>query len=94
MRTWRAGFMIWALAALLALPTVAAAQSGATPGKPVPVDLELVLAVDVSRSIDADEFELQRQGYARAIVNPAVLNAIRSGPIGSGRFIELFVRLG
>jgi hypothetical protein len=83
MRTWRAGFMMWAWAALLAIPTVAAAQSGTAPGKTVPVDVELVLAVDVSRSIDADEFELQRQGYARAIVNPAVLSAIQTGSIGA-----------
>src|SRR5271170_7866662 len=82
MRTWRAGFMIWAWAALLAAPNLAAAQ-GAPPGKTVPVDIELVLAVDVSRSIDADEFELQRQGYARAIVNPTVLSAIQSGSIGA-----------
>jgi hypothetical protein len=91
MGAWRAGFMIWALAALLAIPPQAAAQSGtpsgmpssAAPGKTVPVDLELVLAVDVSRSIDADEFELQRQGYARAIVNPTVLSAIQTGSIGA-----------
>jgi len=83
MRTWRAGFMIWAWAALLAAPTVAAAQAVAAPGKTVPVDIELVLAVDVSRSIDADEFELQRQGYARAIVSPAVLSAIQTGSIGA-----------
>jgi hypothetical protein len=74
--------MVWAWAALLALPSLAAQPAGA-PSKSVPVDIELVLAVDVSRSIDADEFELQRQGYARAIVNPAVLNAIQSGSIGA-----------
>jgi len=44
---------------------------------PLPVDLELVLAVDVSRSIDDDEYALQKQGYARAFVNPSVLNAIK-----------------
>jgi hypothetical protein len=80
MRTWRAAFWIATWAALLALPVPAAPQS---PAKTVPVDLELVLAVDVSRSIDADEFDLQRQGYARAIVNPTVLSAIQSGAIGA-----------
>src|SRR6266852_886659 len=43
-------------------------------------DLLLVLAMDVSRSMDQAKFRLQRQGYAAAISNPQVLNAIRSGP--------------
>jgi hypothetical protein len=44
------------------------------------VDLELVLAVDASRSIDGFEYRLQRQGYARALIHPAVIGAITSGP--------------
>src|SRR5512146_3338488 len=44
-----------------------------------PVDLLLVLAADVSRSVDATKFQLQREGYAAAIANPRVLEAIRSG---------------
>lgn len=44
------------------------------------VDLELVLAVDVSRSIDDDEFALQRQGYAEALRNPRVIAAIQANP--------------
>ena len=43
-------------------------------------DLLLVLAMDVSRSMDRAKFLLQRQGYAGAISNPQVLNAIESGP--------------
>src|SRR5713101_1685430 len=43
-------------------------------------DLLLVLAMDVSRSMDRAKFLLQRQGYAAAISNPQVLNAIESGP--------------
>ncbi len=43
-------------------------------------DLLLVLAMDVSRSMDQAKFFLQRQGYATAISNPQVLNAIKSGP--------------
>jgi hypothetical protein len=46
------------------------------------VDLLLVLSSDVSRSIDAPKFKLQRDGYAAAIVNPRVLQAIRSGALG------------
>jgi hypothetical protein len=45
------------------------------------IDLALVLAVDVSRSIDDQEFELQRQGYAAALTSPRVLKAIQSGPL-------------
>ena len=44
------------------------------------VDVALVLATDVSRSVDSDEFELQRKGYADAFSTPRVLDAIRSGP--------------
>jgi hypothetical protein len=88
MRAWRAAFSIVAFVALLAIPHPASSQSGPPSGpaattKTVPVDLELVLAVDVSRSIDTDEFELQRQGYARAITNQSVLSAIQTGAIGS-----------
>ena len=47
---------------------------------PMTVDLELVLAVDVSRSIDDDEYNLQKQGYADAFTHPAVLSAIQANP--------------
>ena len=43
------------------------------------VDLQLVLAVDVSRSIDEVEAELQRRGYIEALTNDRVLDAILSG---------------
>src|SRR5579884_1578455 len=46
------------------------------------VDLLLVLSSDVSRSVDAPKFKLQRDGYASAIVNPRVIQAIRSGSLG------------
>ncbi len=46
------------------------------------VDLLLVLAADVSRSIDAEKFQLQRNGYASALANPRVLDAIASGRYG------------
>jgi hypothetical protein len=48
----------------------------------VPVDLELVLAVDVSRSVDPEEAKLQREGYLEALTHPRVLQAIRSGGLG------------
>lgn len=47
------------------------------------VDVALVLAVDVSRSIDADEARLQREGYRTAVSDPVVVAAIRGGMLGS-----------
>jgi hypothetical protein len=44
-----------------------------------PVDLELILAIDVSGSIDEEEAALQRQGYLRALVHPQVIQAISGG---------------
>src|SRR5712692_9108856 len=54
-----------------------------------PVDLLLVLAADVSRSVDQPKFQLQREGYAAAISDRRVLDAIRSGR--SGRIAILFL---
>lgn len=48
-----------------------------------PVDLQLVLAVDVSRSIDDDEARLQRQGYIEALTSARVLAGIRGGQVGA-----------
>lgn len=46
------------------------------------VDLLLILAADVSRSVDSAKFQLQREGYAAAIADPRVLDAVRSGRVG------------
>lgn len=62
-----------ALLSLLVLPGAARAEE---------VDLKLVLAADVSRSVDEREFQLQREGYAAAFRDPRVMQAIRSGPLG------------
>jgi hypothetical protein len=53
------------------------------------VDLLLVLAADVSRSVDAPKFQLQREGYAAAISNRQVLDAIRAGR--NGRIAVMFL---
>lgn len=47
-----------------------------------PVDVALVMAVDVSRSIDEDEARLQREGYRAAVTDPRVVEAIRGGMLG------------
>jgi hypothetical protein len=46
------------------------------------VDLLLVLAADISRSLDTTKFKLQREGYAAALTNPKVIAAINSVPTG------------
>src|SRR3954447_19798522 len=51
-------------------------------GDPTSVDVELILAVDVSYSMDMDELAVQREGYAQAIVSKEFLQALRSLPKG------------
>lgn len=70
-----------ALAALAigALSTSASGQEQAAQQK---VDLELVLAVDISQSMSPDEHELQRNGYVDAFRHDDVVTAITSGPTG------------
>jgi hypothetical protein len=51
-------------------------------GSQTPVDVELVLAVDMSQSMDAGEHELQLSGYLAALLHPDVLDAIASGIYG------------
>ena len=70
----RCTFAALTLLALLAVGRDARAQN---------TDLLLVLAADVSRSIDEGEFELQRKGYAAALSDPRVLAAIRGGTNGT-----------
>ncbi|HWK96499.1 MAG TPA: DUF1194 domain-containing protein [Pseudolabrys sp.] len=53
------------------------------------VDLLLVLASDVSRSVTGDKFKLQREGYAAAISNPKVLEAVKGGR--NGRIAVMFI---
>ena len=63
-----------AFVVLAILPRIARAQT---------VDAAIALAADVSRSIDDDEFQLQRRGYAQAVTNPQFLQAIQSGAHGA-----------
>ncbi len=68
------------LGAALATPTLLIRPSRA--GDPEPVDVELVLAVDVSRSVDAEEQEMQFRGYAAAFRDPKLIEGIAGGPLG------------
>ena len=56
-------------------------QSAAKDDAPL-VDVELVLAVDVSYSMDMDELAIQREGYAQAIVSKEFLQALKAMPNG------------
>ncbi len=65
--------------AAVALVALAHLQAGDASSQELPVDLELILAVDVSGSIDMEEARQQREGYVAALADPAVVQAIRSG---------------
>ena len=73
---------LFALFTTLAVTTIAVLAGSPAARAAEEVDLLLVLSSDVSRSIDAPKFKLQRDGYAAAIMNPRVIQAIRSGALG------------
>jgi len=74
----RAGVGIAVCASLIAF----AGASPAAPTGPQQVDLKLVLATDVSGSIDNDELKLEREGTADAFLDPNVIKAIQGGALG------------
>ena len=87
-----AGLVLMALIAVLALmpppfdwnghaapPTTRIDLPGKRPANAIPVDVELVLAVDISYSMDPDELALQRDGYAQALISHEFLTALRGG---------------
>ena len=78
MRHWRlvavGAAALAAFGALAVPPTAARAQT---------VDVAVALVADVSRSIDDDEFQLQRKGYAAALTDPRFMAAIQSGVHGA-----------
>jgi hypothetical protein len=74
------------MAALIALPMAARAGQ--------PVDIELVLAVDVSGSINRDEQELERTGLVRAFQDDQVIDPIRALPRGLAVAVVAFAGAG
>lgn len=70
-----------ALALAATIPAGPPATAAGAGGRQ-PVDLELVLAVDISYSMDTEEQALQRAGYAHAVTSQEFLHALRLGPIG------------
>jgi Protein of unknown function (DUF1194) len=77
-----------ALAAVIVLLSSMLTTSQAA-AEELAVDLELVMAVDISLSMDEDEQRLQRDGYAAAFRHPEIIEAIRSGP--NGRIAATYV---
>jgi hypothetical protein len=73
----RMGLLAWMLVLLGGITL-----NGGTSRADTEVDLALVLAVDVSRSMDPEEQELQREGFVEAFRSPVVHQAIRSGTLG------------
>ena len=61
---------------------IAALMLWPLPAAAVEVDLELFLAVDVSRSMSPQELDLQRRGYAEALTSPQVAAALQGGMLG------------
>jgi hypothetical protein len=68
------------LGAALAMPALLRAT---TARAATPVDVELILAVDVSRSVDPEEQELQFTGYENAFRDRRLVEGIMGGPIGA-----------
>jgi hypothetical protein len=75
-----------ALSATLAAPNLSSPRLADLPGKAGPgsigVDVELVMAVDISYSMDHDELKLQREGYAEAVASQEFLSALKQGMHG------------
>ncbi len=71
------GYGLATIVVALALWATSAHAQGS--GGQIPVDLELVIAVDVSASMDREEFRLQRDGYRQAIAHPDFVRAVLAG---------------
>ncbi|MFZ5692366.1 MAG: DUF1194 domain-containing protein [Pseudomonadota bacterium] len=77
-----AGLLLAVGALALTAPRLDAApakRGGAAQQPATTVDVELVLAVDISYSMDPDELALQREGYMKALTSSEFLNALRQG---------------
>src|SRR5437899_6591334 len=75
--------MVWTIGRTPFFAVLLVAATTGMAGAEPAVDVALVLAVDVSLSIDAEEFALQRAGYAAAFRNERVVAAITGGSIGA-----------
>ncbi len=76
--------MLVTVTILLGLSAIAGLDLARAPGgvENIDVDVELVLAVDVSRSMDFEEVRIQREGYLAALRHPDFINAVQAGLLG------------
>ncbi len=83
MRAWRqrVPVFVWALLGVLGTLLLSSFDWPAV-GQGNAVDTALVVSVDVSNSVDEHRYQLQMQGIAQALEDPAVIDAIASGPTG------------
>ena len=84
LRAWLISILASGAAAVLAVAGIAAPRLMLADLRPnaVPVDVELVLAVDVSYSMDPEEQALQREGYITGITSRDFMQALRGGMHG------------
>ena len=87
MGLWFRNFVVVAAVAAAGLALAASAaptlpKLADTRASAIPVDVELVIAVDVSYSMDPDEQSLQREGYVLALTSKEFLQALRQGAHG------------
>ena len=75
-----AGAIIAGDIAGIAAPNPKSQQSADNKDNAPSVDIELLIAVDISYSMDLDELAVQREGYAQAIVSKELLQALKNGP--------------
>lgn len=74
--------MLTTFAMLLSLTSAPAIETAAMAVPGDEVDVALILAVDVSRSMDTEELEIQRSGYVAALQHPDFIDAVRTGLLG------------
>lgn len=87
MGRWIRNLAVAAAVAAVGLALVASAaptlpKFADTRASAIPVDVELVIAVDISYSMDIDEQALQREGYVLALTSKEFLQALRQGAHG------------
>jgi Protein of unknown function (DUF1194) len=87
MRRWFRNLSVVAAVAAAGLALAASAAPTSpkladTRASAIPVDVELVIAVDISYSMDPDEQALQREGYVFALTSKEFLQALRQGAHG------------
>lgn len=74
--------LFWRVLMLMTLAVPAPAALAAPNARDSQVDVELVIAVDISFSMDSDEQALQRDGYTDALTSREFLDAVHRGPTG------------